>query len=480
VPKDPYSKFRSSQFLASSSTDGAKTWSPPEPISIPHKYVVGKIHAPVWMDEKTVVMGYSWDVPAQEGMPAGSEGQMFLKSGVLISQDSGRTWTPGGDVTVNIHPIGADEPAIVRLGNGELFMILRTSSPHPYETASRDGGKTWDPPSPSSFFGYNSPSALLRLRDGAILRAWDNSPTARFPLVVSLSTDDCQTWSPPRIITEPTLDAHGKPDFERACYPSLAEAADGTILAVWWERTVEGVNSLGYARFNRAWVAEARALPRPRTLVSFGDSVTAGVGRCGVANWQTYSFLLEYRLKVSGIRVEVLNMGVGGNNTRDGLKRLDRDVLAHKPALVVVMFGANDAAMVDAGPKARTEPRVPLGEYKANLTQIVRRTQTTGATVVLCTPPPMSRAYAYSKVGAYATHEDMNFMLREYAAAAREVARETGATLVDSFRIFTERPDGLELIQDGCHPNAAGQALIADVLSAPVRKCLTEREAESK
>ena len=88
----------------------------------------------------------------------------------------------------------------------------------------------------------------------------------------------------------------------------------------------------------------------------------------------------------------------------------------------------------------------------------------------------MSRKYAYSNVGEYAKHEDMNYMLRQYAEAAREVARETGATLVDTFQAFTERPDGLKLIQDGCHPSIGGQALIAETLTSVVRQALSERK----
>jgi lysophospholipase L1-like esterase len=272
------------------------------------------------------------------------------------------------------------------------------------------------------------------------------------------------------------LDAEGKADYQRACYPSLSEGPDGTVLAVWWERTGAGVNRLGHARFNRAWVEEACSLPQPKRIVTFGDSVTAAVGRCGVTNCQTFSFLLERGLEASGICSQVLNFGVGGNNTRDGLKRLQRDVLDYRPELVVVMFGVNDAAIVDGGPIARAEPRVPLPEYRANLTEIVKRTQATGAKVVVCTPTPMSRAYVHSKLGAYASHEDMNFMVREYAAAVGEVARATGATLVDMFRAFTEGPDGLALIQDGCHPNAAGQALIAKTLMEPVHRLIAGHE----
>jgi lysophospholipase L1-like esterase len=237
-----------------------------------------------------------------------------------------------------------------------------------------------------------------------------------------------------------------------------------------------GVNSLGYARFNRAWVEEACTLPRPRILITFGDSITAAIGRCGVRTCETYSFLLEARLKTAGLNVQVLNMGVGGNDTRNGLGRLARDVLAQKADVAFVLFGGNDAAMVDPGPTARTEPRVPLAEYRANLVEIVTRIQTTGAAVVLGTPLPFTRAYPHANVGAYAANEDINFLLKDYAAAAREAARETGVPLVDTFCVFADSPDNLKLLQDGCHPNAAGQAVITQAVLPAVRQALAERK----
>jgi len=205
-------------------------------------------------------------------------------------------------------------------------------------------------------------------------------------------------------------------------------------------------------------------------VVAFGDSVTLGV-RAGVAEHQTFRSLLQQALSKEGA-AQVVNAGVGGHNTRHALQRLEKDVLAEKPDAVIVMFGVNDAAMVDAGPVARAEPRVPLEEYRRNLETIVRRIREGGAKVVLCTPTPMSRAYAYSNVGAYAQNEEMNFMLRRYAEAAREVARSTGATLVDAFRLFLDRPDGLKLIEDGCHPYVEGHRILAGALLEPVRTAL--------
>jgi len=467
APSPPYA---CNETYASSSGDGGRTWSEPEQLDIPRKYVTGKIHVPFWVDDDTVAMGYAWDVPAEEGRPAPSEPEMHTRCGVLLSKDGGRTWTAGGDVDVDIQRCGADEPAIVKLQNGDLFMIFRTYDHHPWETVSHDGGQTWEAPGPSRFFGFNSPSDLLRLQDGSILRVWDNSPTSRFPLVASISTDECQTWSAPRVISEPEFDDSGEPLYRTDCYPSAAQADDGTIVLTWWQTTKTEAN-IGLARFDRQWVEQGSNVP---TIVAFGDSVTYGV-REGVNEYQTYRERLRYRLKTAGVEVRVVNAGIGGHNTRDALARLERDVLAEAPSMVLLMFGLNDAAMVDGGvdgPVARTEPRVALEDYRANLTEMVRRCKAGGAQVIMCTPNPMSRAYAHSDMGEYARHEDMNYMLREYVQAAREVATEADLAVVDVFDLFTSRPDGLEMIPDGCHPWPEGHALIADALYETIIRAL--------
>jgi lysophospholipase L1-like esterase len=190
-----------------------------------------------------------------------------------------------------------------------------------------------------------------------------------------------------------------------------------------------------------------------------------------VTEYQTYRHLLQQRLNERGLNVEVVNAAVGGNDTRAALARLETDVLAEQPALVIVMFGINDAAMVDNGPVARTEPRVPPADYVANLRTVIERVRASGAKVLLCTPTPMSRAYAYQDVGAYAEHEDINYLLREYAAAVRELAGELDIPLFDGFALLADR---LDLIEDGNHPYARGHALLAEGMEGPVSRALGE------
>jgi acyl-CoA thioesterase-1 len=77
--------------------------------------------------------------------------------------------------------------------------------------------------------------------------------------------------------------------------------------------------------------------PRPR-IVCFGDSLTAGYG---TEAGQAYPDYLQTELDRKGYSYRVVNAGVSGNTTKDGVERV-ASVIAMKPAMVVVEFGGND------------------------------------------------------------------------------------------------------------------------------------------
>ncbi|MDB6128063.1 MAG: glycosyl hydrolase repeat-containing protein [Verrucomicrobia bacterium] len=229
-------------------------WSPPVKMPAHHKYEVGKIHIGMTLPDGTLLMPYSWDVGLEEGKHVGFEGDMKLKSGVLRSHDDGKTWTPGGDMFFDVTKKmsargtgGVCEPAMVLLPSGEIFALLRTSDSSLYQSRSRDGGLSWDVPSPSPLAGHNAPAALWRLRDsGDIFVVWNNSPLNRWPLDAALSTDGGKTWSKPRTLVN-------RPGFQSS-YPTATQTVDGTLVAIWYQILPAKARELRIARFNREWL----------------------------------------------------------------------------------------------------------------------------------------------------------------------------------------------------------------------------------
>ena len=110
-------------------------------------------------------------------------------------------------------------------------------------------------------------------------------------------------------------------------------------------------------------------------IVCFGDSLTAGLG---TEPGKSYPDYLQADLDAKGYHYRVVNEGVSGNTTKDGLQRLD-SIVAMKPAVVIVEFGGNDGLR-----------GFRIEDSRANLDQIVAALKATGARIVLAgiTLPP--------------------------------------------------------------------------------------------
>ena len=110
-------------------------------------------------------------------------------------------------------------------------------------------------------------------------------------------------------------------------------------------------------------------------IVAFGDSLTAGYG---AATGESYPDYLQRDLDQLGYHYRVANLGVSGNTTKDGVDRL-KDVLALKPAVVIVAFGGNDGLR-----------GLPIAASRKNLDQIVSTLTASGVKAVIggITLPP--------------------------------------------------------------------------------------------
>jgi acyl-CoA thioesterase-1 len=91
-------------------------------------------------------------------------------------------------------------------------------------------------------------------------------------------------------------------------------------------------------------------------IVAFGDSLTAGYG---AEPGHSYPDYLQADLDAAGYHYRVVNKGISGNTSKDGVDRL-KDVLALKPYLVIVEFGGNDGLR-----------GLPIASTRQNLDQIV-------------------------------------------------------------------------------------------------------------
>lgn len=205
---------------------------------------------------------------------------------------------------------------------------------------------------------------------------------------------------------------------------------------------------------------------QPVRIITLGDSITKGV-RPGVKAEETFAALLQVGLKKEGIAAEVINVGIGGENTAQALKRLKAQVIDRKPQIVTIMYGANDS-YVDKG---KTAARITEAEYRANLKQIVADLRRAGITPILMATNRLGDKHAKNGAG-----EHPGKWLDAYVAICREVAKELKVPLVDHHehwsKAMKQGTDVDKWMTDSCHPNPKGQEEMAKLMLPVVVKVI--------
>lgn len=195
--------------------------------------------------------------------------------------------------------------------------------------------------------------------------------------------------------------------------------------------------------------AAPASLIRPdhsETVVCLGDSVTGVYYHTG--GKRAYPEMLELAIATAlpDAKVKVINAGISGNTTTDGLARLETDVLPHHPTIVTISFGLNDMV------------RVPEDQFRKNLETLVSRCREAGSQVVLCTPNMV-----------ITTAPRPIEKLREYCDIIRLTGRELGVPVCDQFAAgeaySVKDPWAWRLtLSDEIHPNMDGHKLMAEEL----------------
>lgn len=179
------------------------------------------------------------------------------------------------------------------------------------------------------------------------------------------------------------------------------------------------------------------------TIVAFGDSITSGYAvRRGFPSFWKEMLMQKY----SGARIEMINSGISGDTTMDGLARLDWAVLSYEPDLVTINFGINDCVY-----------GFGLEEFEANLVEMIRRIRAGPASEILLLSSQPLETPPYDR------------LVQDYYQAVERVAKETDVGFVDVYGAWMERvkagtPLSSFIIPGLDHPNEAGYRIIAEEL----------------
>lgn len=169
------------------------------------------------------------------------------------------------------------------------------------------------------------------------------------------------------------------------------------------------------------------------TIIAFGDSITKGFG---VGEENAYPVIVSRE-----IGFPIRNAGFEGDSSASALSRLEEDVFAHDPWIVIVFLGGNDFLK-----------RTPGSVVREHLSQIIAKIQERGAIVVL--------------VGIETV------VIEDYSKIYRDLSKQYRTAYV---------PDVLrgiighnELMVDAVHPNEKGHEIIAERILKVLKPLLEE------
>lgn len=175
------------------STDEAKTWSDPIPCITDRKgYFVLNNDRVIQLRDGRIIMAVSLH-ETPEDHTWHKEGKLFC----YYSDDNGNTWRSSEQVP-NPNSVITQEPGLVELRNGNIFMFIRTDKGVQYASYSKDNGETWSAVQPTNIVSPLSPASIERIPStGDLLMVWnDNGKNQkRTPLNIAISKDEGKTWT---------------------------------------------------------------------------------------------------------------------------------------------------------------------------------------------------------------------------------------------------------------------------------------------
>ncbi len=200
---------------------------------------------------------------------------------------------------------------------------------------------------------------------------------------------------------------------------------------------------------------------KPTRVIFFGDSITEAGAKPG-----------GYILKIQDILAkqnraadyELIGKGIGGNKVYDLYLRMEDDVLALKPDVVVIYIGVNDVWHKSTSGTGTDAPKF-VKFYEG----LIRKIQAGGTKVILCTPAVIGERTDNSN--------EQDGDLNAYSNLIRDIATKQNIPLIDLRKAFitynlqnnpTNKDRGI-LTTDRVHLNEAGNQFVAEQMLAALQ-----------
>jgi acyl-CoA thioesterase-1 len=201
-----------------------------------------------------------------------------------------------------------------------------------------------------------------------------------------------------------------------------------------------------FASENQPTVKASQGVNSGKVVLIVGDSLSAEYGLSRGTGWVN---LMSQQAAKESVKVKIVNASISGDTSSGGLSRLPQLLSVHKPQLLVVELGGNDALR-----------GLSMNMTQQNLIAMAREGKKSGAKVLVVgmqVPPNYGANYTQQMAQTY-----------------QKVSQETGAELNNQFlKGVADDPDPLRWFQsDRIHPNEGAQSLMMKNIWPQVKKML--------
>lgn len=205
----------------------------------------------------------------------------------------------------------------------------------------------------------------------------------------------------------------------------------------------------------------------------FGSSIMEGV--IGVEPEERWYEIMRGHLtrRFPDICFAVVNGAVGGESTRECMRRFGRDVLAYSPDYLLVMFGGNNED------HTRPERIVPLDEVRRHMTGMMAQIPDKTRVVGVGLGPVINERHWAAKHPAFAgpfakCGGGLDELLEPYREIARRFFRERNCPFLDLYPLL-DRGRHEYLLPDGIHLNREGHKLFGLEMFSIMEQEITEK-----
>ncbi len=180
-----------------------------------------------------------------------------------------------------------------------------------------------------------------------------------------------------------------------------------------------------------------------KRICVFGASITWGAFDNEKGGWVNRLKLINF---IQGNYIEIYNLGISGNTTDDLLIRIDFELMAIKPNVIIFGIGNNDSLYL----KSKDSNNVDLKKFKENFNELYKKSKKFTKEVIFVgltkvdekktDPIPWNIDKCY-----------INEYIKKYNNAIKEICKENNLPFIEMFGLLND-----EDLEDGLHPNAQG------------------------